>query len=138
MTEKALIIRNNIKTNLRLLREANNLKMRDVANALGIKENTYRVWEDKSKDTVPKTDSLVDISKVFNVSIDFLMQSENENKKHSLQFNASTNDNSVYGDKYLNELTNEEKLAVMKMRRLSSADRLKILEKIEEIIKNNE
>lgn len=137
MTDKALLIRNNIKNNLRSLREANNLKMRDVANALGIKENTYRVWEDKSKDTVPKTDSMVEISKIFNVSIDFLTRSESENKRNSLSFSAST-DNSVYGDKYLNELTNEEKIAVMKLRRLSSADRQKIIKDIDNIIKNND
>ena len=137
MTEKALGVRINIKNNIRRLREANGLKMREVAAALGIKENTYRVWEDKSKETVPKADGLVELSKIFNVSLDFLVKNERENLEN-MQLSLSTSyPDGIYGDKYLNELTAEEKISVMKMRRMTTADRKKIHELIDRILEEN-
>jgi len=136
LTEKALGVRLNIKNNIRILRETNGLKMREIAQVLGIKENTYRVWEDTGKETVPKADGLVELAKIFNVSLDFLIRSEAENKKRiGLVLNASND--GIYGDKYLNELSGEEKLAVMKMRRMTTTDKKKVQKLIDEILNEN-
>ncbi|MBR6392746.1 MAG: helix-turn-helix transcriptional regulator [Eubacterium sp.] len=137
MTEKALGVRLNIKKNLKRLREANGLKMRDLAIVLGIKENTYRVWEDRSKETVPKADGLVEIAKIFNVSLDFLVNNVEDNiRKEGLLLSSGSND-SFYGDKYLNELSAEEKRSIMKMRRMVNSDRQRVMELIDEILDNN-
>ena len=130
-------VRKNIKKNISLLREINGLKMREVANALGIKENTYRTWEDTRTVSSPKPDKLIALSKLYDVSVDFLMKNEDENIGSKVAAQNADADR-IYGDKYLNELSADEKLTVMKMRVLSSTDRAKVKEFIESITKDNQ
>ncbi len=130
-------VRKNIKKNVSLLREINDLKMREVANALGIKENTYRTWEDTRTVSSPKPDKLIALSKLYDVSVDFLMKNEDENIGSKVAAQNADADR-IYGDKYLNELSADEKLTVMKMRVLSSTDRAKVKEFIESITKDNQ
>lgn len=130
-------VRKNIKKNVSLLREINGLKMREVANALGIKENTYRTWEDTRTVSSPKPDKLIALSKLYDVSVDFLMKNEDENIGSKVAAQNADADR-IYGDKYLNELSADEKLTVMKMRVLSSTDRAKVKEFIESITKDNQ
>ena len=130
-------VRKNIKKNVSLLREINGLKMREVANALGIKENTYRTWEDTRTVSSPKPDKLIALSKLYDVSVDFLLKNEDENIGSKVAAQNADADRS-YGDKYLNELSADEKLTVMKMRVLSSTDRAKVKEFIESITKDNQ
>ena len=130
-------VRKNIKKNISLLREINDLKMREVANALGIKENTYRTWEDTRTVSSPKPDKLIALSKLYDVSVDFLMKNEDENIGSKVAAQNADADR-IYGDKYLNELSADEKLTVMKMRVLSSTDRAKVKEFIESITKDNQ
>ena len=130
-------VRNNIKKNISLLREVNGLKMREVANALGIKENTYRTWEDTRTVSSPKPDKLIALSRLYDVSVDFLMKNENENINSKVAVQQADADK-VYGDKYLNELSAEEKMTVMKLRMLNSRDRVKVEEFIESITKDNQ
>ncbi len=128
---KAYIVEN-IKNNLQILRKTNGLTMREVAKAMDIKENTYRIWEDKTKDSIPKAESLVLLASIYNVSVDFLMRTE-ANNRYDVPLKVCEADD-VYGDKYLNELSPQEKLTVMKTRRMSSADRQRVFDLIDEIL----
>ena len=128
---KAYIVEN-IKNNLQILRKTNGLTMREVAKAMDIKENTYRIWEDKTKDSIPKAESLVLLASIYNVSVDFLMRTE-ANNRYDVPLKVCEADD-VYGDKYLNELSPQEKLTVMKTRRMSSADRQWVCDLIDEIL----
>ncbi len=128
---KAYIVEN-IKNNLQILRKTNGLTMREVAKAMDIKENTYRIWEDKTKDSIPKAESLVLLASIYNVSVDFLMRTE-ANNRYDVPLKVCEADD-VYGDKYLNELSPQEKLTVMKTRRMSSVDRQRVFDLIDEIL----
>ena len=56
---------------LRMLRKSNNLTQKQVAQSLSIDRSTYAYYEiDKTK---PDYDTLVRISRIFNVSVDFLL-----------------------------------------------------------------
>lgn len=127
-------IKNTIKKNLVSLREANGLKMRDVATALGIKENTYRVWEDPQKGC-PKQADLVKIARMYNISLDMLMTGKMSEQNKGV-FTVRAKDpfeDHIYGDKYLSELSKYEKIVIMKIRQMNAADRSKVNELIEEI-----
>lgn len=126
----------NIKKNLKKLRSMNKLSMREVAAILGVKENTYRVWEDEQNKTVPKTDMLLQLAKVFDVSVDFLFRDELTNL--DAVDNRLSNRNGgtyIYGDKYISELSSEEKVTVMKIRRMSTEDKQKVYKLIDLINK---
>lgn len=55
---------------LRQTREEKNISQTEMANKLGIAVTTYRNYENTSRE--PNYDILVNISKVLNVSIDYL------------------------------------------------------------------
>ena len=56
---------------LRMLRKSNNLTQKQVAQSLSIDRSTYAYYEiDKTK---PDYDTLLRISRIFNVSVDFLL-----------------------------------------------------------------
>ncbi len=132
MKNNDAIIHQRIKKNIKRLRDENGLTRRDVSKILGTKENTYRIWEDEKSETLPKAALLSEIAKIYNVSINFLYRNEKENESYIL--NASTPDNSIYGEKYLSELSSEEKIMIMKIRRMTNADRDKVKELIGDIV----
>ena len=127
-------IRQTVKQNLVRLREANGLKMRDVANALGIKENTYRVWEDPQKGC-PKQVDLVRIAKMYHISLDMLITGKTDTPSGGfISVHAPQGiDNDTYGEKYLSDLSRYEKIMIMKIRQMNTADRNKVNELVEEI-----
>lgn len=109
-------IKNNIKTNLVLLRKENNLSKRDVANALNMNENTYRIWEDPKK-SCPKPYDIYKIAQIYGVSVDFILTN------HEAFNNKVASEKSGYNglDKniYLVELDDYEKLLVLNVRTLT-------------------
>lgn len=56
---------------LRLLRISKNLSIKQVAQMLGLKERTYRSYENNERE--PDSEILINIAKLFNVSIDYLL-----------------------------------------------------------------
>lgn len=108
-------------------RKANDLSKKDMAIALGVNPSTYRSWE--TARSAPKKAALAMISKVINVPIDELLGGESDN------FEVSCNDD-VYGDKYLSELTNDEKIFVMRYRQLINSDKKKLSDFLDEIQNN--
>ena len=84
--EKEIIA--NIKSNITLLRKANKLSMRDTAFALGVKENTYRVWEDPGK-SGPKPQYIYQIAKAYGVTTDFLYSNTSQDIVGAEVFNIN-------------------------------------------------
>ena len=130
-------IKRNVKHNIVVLRKEAKLKMRDVAKALNIKENTYRIWEDPAR-SCPKPHDIVNLARIYNVSCDFILGNEdylrkvNDVKKES-KYNSDIK-NSMH---HLSELENYEKLLVMSVRRLSLEEKLKISEEITDILNSH-
>lgn len=119
-----MIIRNSISKHLSLFREANDLSKKEMAIALGVNPSTYRSWE--TARSAPKKPALTVISKVINIPLDELLGNEPCN------FEVKSSDE-VYGDKYLSELSDEEKILVMKFRQLNGVDKKKLTECLNEI-----
>ena len=128
-------VKENIKRNIAALRIHNGLKKRDVANALGIKENTYRIWEDPSR-SCPKPHDIVKLAAIYNVSCDFIL---NDNETAPANQVACDSEYNVPKKKtYLTELDSFEKLLVMKARRLSPAGKQKIGEELSKLLEEEE
>ena len=66
---------NNIKKNairqLKGLRESKNLTQKEIASKLNIDRSTYAYWE--SAKTEPSIKHLIKLSKIYNVTIDYLI-----------------------------------------------------------------
>lgn len=67
------------------LRKDRNMTMEDVANAVNATKSSVNMWE--NADVIPRESILIELSKVFNVSIDYLLGNDKmedkvpENKK---------------------------------------------------------
>lgn len=67
------------------LRKDRNMTMEDVANAVNTTKSSVNMWE--NADVIPRESILIELSKVFNVSIDYLLGNDKmedkvpENKK---------------------------------------------------------
>lgn len=60
---------------IKLLRKNSNMTMEALATKLNVTKSRISMWENNG--TVPRQEILVDISKLFNVSIDYLLGNEN-------------------------------------------------------------
>ena len=67
---------NSIGENLRRIRQEHNLKQKDIAQALGIDRSTYSFYE--TGKTNPPVDTLCNLSKIYNVTIDCLVGLEKD------------------------------------------------------------
>ena len=128
-----------IRRNITKLREDNNLLKKDVAEAIGVPPNTYRVWEDEDEESGVKPYRIVQLAKVYGVSTDCILLNHDEDfaqEDDSVQGVAAPNhyNKFVYGEKYLSELEDYEKLLVMKVRRLSKADKKRLNDYLSEML----
>ncbi len=121
-----------VSDNLIRLREMHGMSKKEVALALGVKPNTYRVWESAGGKNGVKNYYLLQIAKIYNVTVDYLLQShENSSEAESPVTSLNQPDNkSVYGDNRITELSDAERLYLMQLRRLSSNDKKKVNELI--------
>lgn len=135
------IVTEKIKKNIALLRKENKLTMRAAAAGLGVKENTYRVWEDPTKGG-PKAYHILQIAKAYGVSTDFIYSNEDNfvpSFYSKFQLNSPERDKGyVYGEEYLSELDNKEKVIIMQIRRLNTRDKERAYQAIANIIKGVE
>ncbi len=125
-------VKKNIKTNLVELRKASKLSKRDVANALGINENTYRIWEDPNRSS-PKMHNLVKIAQIYKVSCDFLL-TDNTNSSAKIPTKLNCDPEAEEKKKYLSSLDKYERIIVMKIRQLDMEERDKVNCLIEELL----
>ena len=64
-------IKENVSQQLRKLREAKKLTQKEIAEKLNIDRSTYAYWE--SAKTEPSIKHLVKPSKIYNVTIDYII-----------------------------------------------------------------
>ena len=119
-----------VSHNLKMLREHYHISMKGVAEALGVKPNTYRVWENPTGKNGVRPYYLLQLAKIFGVSVDFLLTNTADElpQKDAALLTAACNNGerpAPYGDSYITELSDYEKIHIMQVRRLSAADRKK-------------
>ena len=59
---------------IKKLRTNSKLTMEELAKKVGVKKSTVSMWENSN--VVPRDDILIKLSKIFNVSIDYLLGNE--------------------------------------------------------------
>ncbi len=124
------IVRSNLKSNLLTIRKTNNMTQQQVADLLGIERSTYSSWE--SGRSLPKPAQFLMLSKIFNVSFEFLTESPYE---HQMVVNSPlSNPYRVYGDSYISELNDYERTIILKLRMMNSKDKKAVEDFIEELI----
>ena len=64
-------IKENVSQQLRKLREAKKLTQKEIAEKLNIDRSTYAYWEGAK--TEPSIKHLVKLSKIYNVTIDYII-----------------------------------------------------------------
>lgn len=69
---------NNLNERLKTLRESSNLSQEDVANKLKISRQSISKWE--LGDAVPDIGKLMELSKIYNVSLDYLVGRDSSEK----------------------------------------------------------
>ena len=78
---------------LRELRKSHNLTLKQLAEILGVSHGNISDWE--SERSKPSADAIVNISKYFNVSADWLLTGkDNANKSNDVE-NATSTDNEL-------------------------------------------
>ncbi len=73
-------MKNTLKNNLKDLRKKNNIKQKEVAEAINVSERTYGHYETGKRE--PSIDTLIEIADYFNVPIDLLVGRYTINEKH--------------------------------------------------------
>ncbi|WP_105101308.1 helix-turn-helix domain-containing protein [Microbulbifer pacificus] len=63
---------------LKMLRTKRGLKQQDVAEILGITRQAYGYYESESNKREPDLETLVKLSKYFDVTVDYLLGNEND------------------------------------------------------------
>ena len=72
---------NDVLIRIEMLRMKNNMKASKLCDAIGIRQNTYSTW--KMRDSYPDVDSLMKISNIFGVSMDYLVFGKKEDVEPS-------------------------------------------------------
>lgn len=106
---------------LRYLRMANRLTQREVADILKIHRTTYAYYETGRSN--PDLETLTALSRIFGVSIDFLVTGTDNEKRKVVMDNPSKYDAGDYPE-YLSSLTSDEKRLVMMYRVLSEKQQI--------------
>lgn len=121
MTQKdERIVRNAIMNNLKEHRKANMLSQQQIADAFQFERSTYSSWE--TGRSQPNASQLALLALLFRTTVDELITPRD-------MFNVSSSFmDDVYGDKYLSELSDDEKSIVLKYRLLNGKDKAKLEE----------
>ncbi len=128
-------IKNSIKKNIVILRKQNGLKMRDVAKAINVNENTYRIWEDPKR-SCPKPSDIVKLAQLYNVSSDFILG--NNTSPPSLSLQAQNQYNLENSCEYLSSLDSFERLLLLNVRRLTLEQKRDLIDEVRKMIDSNE
>ena len=128
---KKEIKRTELGKKLKKLRDDRDLTIEQVAEALGMKLNTYGKYE---RNINPKRETLVKIAEFFDVSLDYLMGKEDKAPKkdftevesHSGELRLKNYDIYKVVDDDPGNLTEEEMLFLQTFRTLSDEDRIEV------------
>lgn len=119
------IVKECIKQNIKKFRVTNELTQSQVCEVLGMSRTTYTKWE--SGDSMPNTVQLAKLGMIYGVKPDAFFDGME-------QFNVAYGYNELYGEKYLSDLSDDERYIVMKYRLLNKGDKKKIKDFIENSI----
>lgn len=128
-------IKEMIKENLVKYRKANKLTGEEVSEALNMNHGTYRSWE--TGRSSPKFSSVIKLAQIYGVSVESLLCDHQEligASKGRLQSPSDYNSD-VYGDDYLSQLSNWEKVVIMKIRQLNQDDKKKVVDLLKDLLK---
>ncbi len=117
-----------LQSNLVAIRKSKNLTQAMMAEALGISRETYSNYEGR---TIPPHFVISKLAKVYNVSPGVFYS---ENLNVTTLFVENDND-TIYGESRFTDLTDFEKLTLMKFRQLNKSDKEKISKMIDEKLK---
>lgn len=125
------LIRDNIKRNVRLFREANGYTQVQISKLMGVSRTTYTKWE--SGDTLPNTVQINNLAMLYGKSVDDFINTGLDN---TMLYVANTEHN-VYGDRYVSELNDEDRSIIAKFRLLNKADKEKVIKYFDKIMNEN-
>ena len=122
-----------LSTRLKLLRHAGRMTQKDVSDMLDVSRSAYTYYErDRSK---PDFDTLITLSKIFGVSIDYLVGLSNlpERRREEAQA-ADVAQNEMVREFALGQLPDEERQMLCQFRLLSDAAQEAIAENIRQTL----
>lgn len=105
--------KNLIQPNIVKIRNKNGLSQQLVADALGITRGTYSNYESR---TLPPQYLIIRLAEIYKVSPDVFYKADDDIVEVSC-------DEKSFGDSMLSELSDREKLIIMRFRQLSSSDK---------------
>ena len=114
-----------LQKNIIKLRKQKGLTQQQLAEVLGISRETYSNYECR---TLPPQYLIYTLAKIYNVTPDVFYK---EDVDSSTLFFANNN-SSIYGESRFEDLTDFEKLMVMKFRLLNAKDKDEVAEFIKE------
>ena len=117
-----------LQRNIVLLRKEYGLTQQMVADALGINRGTYCNYENR---TLPPQYLIIRLAQIYNISPDVFYKDDLKSNILSVKSSDSFSD-----DEYFNELTDSEKLLIMKYRLLKKADKAEICKIIDDKTNN--
>jgi len=119
-----------IRQNLIYYRKKLKLSQDLVAEELGVTRATYANYEKRSN---PPHYVIAKLSRMYRIPLEtFYIDNELEEAKRPLYVSASGN--GIYGERHFTELSDYEKLLVMKVRQLNKEDRDKLNKMIKELL----
>ncbi|MBR3150306.1 MAG: helix-turn-helix transcriptional regulator [Eubacterium sp.] len=116
-----------LQHNIAEIRYNRKVTQHTISKALGISRETYSNYENR---TIPPQYLIYQLAKVYNVSPSVFYDENLDVEKLFVE-----NDNSeIYGENSFIDLSDDEKLFVMKIRQLNKKDREKLLKEINSIL----
>lgn len=116
--------------NLKILRQNNNLKQKDLSNLLNCSQTLISKWEKDERE--PDIEVLKKLSKLFHCSIDYLLDNEEEKKSNSTELDLKEyfTDKQIELIAIVKQLSNDDIVRVigyaeaLKQKDLSQEDKL--------------
>ena len=118
-----------LQKNIKKIRDDYGFTQQFVADALGIKRDTYCNYEDRS---LPPQYLIYKLSDLYKVSPSYFYTTE------ELSFEVACNPSANRSDYSFGDLTEGEKLMILRFRQMKKEDRIRIAELISEAFKTEE
>ena len=122
-----------LATRLKLLRHAGRMTQKDVSDMLDVSRSAYTYYErDRSK---PDFDTLITLSKIFGVSIDYLVGLSNLPERHRDEAQAADiSQSDMIREFALGQLPDEERQMLCQFRLLSNTAQETVTETIRQML----
>ena len=106
----------NLKFNIKFMREEEGISQKEIANKLGVKRSTYSLWElEINMIPLPR---LIELCKIYSCSIDYILNLNKKKKYHNMKMDI---DYTLY-PKRLKEIRKENKYTQAKLAKKLNTD----------------